>query len=130
MYDFGKYIFFQGYRVPLGRPGCSQPPPGCSCHRIWPRSFREPSRGPKSSPYQFLYLRAPVGGCGLLLPFSWCNFKPPYYLSRKDKTRIFFALFTFRAFFTCLCIGIYNLCAEYYRTRCFKKGGLYFILTL
>ena len=32
----------------------------------------------KSSPYLFLYPKAPVGGCGFLLPFSWCNFKPPY----------------------------------------------------
>ena len=65
--------------MPPGRSGGSRPPPGCSCHRIWPRSFRGPSRGPKSSSHPLLYLRAPVPGCAFLLPFSWCNFKPPYY---------------------------------------------------
>ena len=74
-------IFFGTYRVPPGRSGGSRPPPGCSCHRIWPRSFRGPSRGPKSSSHPLLYLRAPVQGCAFLLPFSWCNFKPPYSLN-------------------------------------------------
>ena len=78
IYDFGKYNFFQGYRVPLGRPGCSQPPPGYSSHRNWLRTSWGPCRGPKSTPHAFSSLGAPVGECNFLLPLSWCNLEPPY----------------------------------------------------
>ena len=66
--------------MPLGRSGGSRPPPCCGSHGKWFSTSWGPCRGSKSTPHAFFSLGSPVGECTFLLPPSWCNFQPPYYV--------------------------------------------------
>ena len=70
-----------GYRVPLGRPGCSRPHTSIRGALIWPRNLMWPSTGSKMVSQPFFALTSHVLTCGFLISLIRCILNPPYAIS-------------------------------------------------